>query len=189
MAIDLITRTEYKQYLGIQSATKDAEIDLLIPKVSSLVKTYCRRTFIDYYNDPKIEVFDGGYDRIVLSETPVREILGVRRSENYGQTYTSLVEYEDWAQDNLGVRAVGNLNYFKQLVNGYRITYLGGFDEIPEDLKLAVMDIVEYYSKNNSAVHVNRDVTPNVTQIQYVATTNFPAHIKRILDQYVADYS
>ena len=57
------------------------------------------------------------------------------------------------------------------------------------DLKLAVLDLVEYYSKNNSAVHVNRDVTPNVTQIQYVATTNFPAHIKRVLDQYIADYA
>ena len=63
------------------------------------------------------------------------------------------------------------------------------YTTLPEDLKLAVLDLVEYYMKNNSAVHVNRDVTPNVTQINYVTTSNFPAHIKRVLDQYVADYT
>ncbi len=58
MATDLITKTEYKNYLGIQSSNKDDEIELLIPKVSSLVKTYCRRTFIDYYDQPVLETFE-----------------------------------------------------------------------------------------------------------------------------------
>ena len=54
MATNLITRAEYKNYLGITSTNKDDEIDLLIPKVSSLIKTYCRRSFIDYYDEAYI---------------------------------------------------------------------------------------------------------------------------------------
>lgn len=188
MATNLITRAEYKNYLGITSTNKDAEIDLLIPKVSSLVKTYCRRSFIDYYDEASIEYFEGGFDRFYLKEGPVREVLAVKKSTNYGKTYSVLTEYTNWVLDGDSVRVLDAV-VFEPLIRGYRVEYFGGFEVVPEDLKLAVLDLVEYYSKNNSAVHVNRDVTPNVTQIQYVATTNFPAHIKRVLDQYVADYA
>ncbi len=187
MATDLITRSEYKNYLGITSTNKDSEIDLLIPKVSSLVKTYCRRTFIDYYDESKIETFDGGYSELVLKESPVVNVQQVALSTNYGQTYTALVKFTDWVQDGDVVRSIAT-PVFKPYIKGYRVNYTAGYEAVPDDLKLAVLDLVEYYSKNNSAVHVNRDVTPNVTQIQYIATTNFPAHIKRVLDQYVADY-
>lgn len=185
---DLITRNEYKNYLGITTNNKDSEIDLLIPKVSSLVKTYCRRTFVDHYFDPKIEIFNGGEPTFILSETPILEIIDVGQSTDYGQTYTSLVKYTDWVQEGYMVHSIATPVFPKYLL-GYRVEYQAGYDLVPEDLKLAVMDLVEYYSKNNSAVHVNRDVTPNVTQIQYIQTSNFPAHIKRVLDQYVTDYA
>jgi hypothetical protein len=187
---DLITRAEYKNYLGITSTNKDAEIDLLIPKVSQLVKTYCRRSFIDYYDEAKTEYFDGGFDRLILKETPVVSVLEVSQSTDFGKSYaTKLVQYTDWILDTDSVRAIKSPGYFLMYPRGYRVTYSAGYETVPEDLKLAVMDLVEYYSKNNGAVHVNRDITPNVTQIQYVATTNLPAHIKRVLDQYVSDYT
>jgi len=188
MADDLVTRAEYKNYLGITSTNKDQEIDFLIPKVSSLVKTYCRRTFIDYYNDAKTEIFDGGFSELILKETPVVSIQDVSISTNYGQTYTKLIKYRDWIDDGDKIRST-SLGIFTKYIKGYRVIYTAGFDTVPDDLKLAVLDLVEYYSKNNSAVHVNRDIAPNITQIQYVASTSFPAHIKRILDQYVADYT
>lgn len=188
MATNLITRSEYKNYLGITSTTKDQEIDLLIPKVSSLVKTYCRKTFVDYYDETKIEYFDGGFPELVLKESPVVNVQQVSLSTDYGQTYTNLVKFTNWISDGDLVKCI-DYPVFKPYIRGYRVAYTAGYETIPDDLKLAVLDLVEYYSKNNSAVHVNRDVTPNVTQIQYVATTNFPAHIKRVLDQYVADYA
>lgn len=188
MATDLVTRTEYKNYLGITSTNKDQEIDFLIPKVSSLVKTYCRRSFIDYYDESNTEYFEGGFDRFLLKETPVVTVQEVALSTDYGQTYTKLTKYTDWINSGDSIRCIG-AKTFPEYIRGYRVTYTAGYETLPDDLKLAVLDLVEYYSKNNSAVHVNRDVTPNVTQIQYVATTNFPAHIKRILDQYMADYA
>jgi len=40
MASNLVTRAEYKAYVGIKSDNQDTEIDSLIPKVSALVKNY-----------------------------------------------------------------------------------------------------------------------------------------------------
>ena len=187
---DLITKLEFKKYLGLTTTTKDVEIDFLIPLVSKLVKTYCRRTFVDYYFDLKTEYSDGGgLIELILEETPINQVVEVARSTDYGQNWTALVEYTDWISTGYGIRALNELRGFYQLVKGYRIIYTGGYELVPDDLKLAVMDLIEYYMKNNSAVHVNRDIAPNTTQIQYVQSSQFPSHIKRVLDQYVADYT
>jgi hypothetical protein len=191
MAVNLITKAECKAYLGITSSNRDAEIDLLIPLVSKLVQTYCRRGITEYASSSIYTQYsDGGVDKIILHETPVLNIISFSVSTDYGVNYTALTSGTDWVLGNDGcIYAINTAKMFLPYLNGYKIEYFGGYEELPQDLKLAVLDLVEYYMKNNTAVHVNRDVTPNVTQIQYVATSNFPAHIKRVLDQYVADYT
>ncbi len=188
MATDLVTKAEYKTYMGITSTNSDAEIDFLIPKASDLVKSYCRRTFVDHISDIKVEVFDGGFKEILLKETPVVSISSVGYSADYGKTYTNLVKFIDWVQKGDSIVSI-NTPVFPEVINGYKVSYFGGYDPIPGDLKLAVLDLIEYYSRNNGAVHSSRDLNPNTTQINYVASTNLPATIKRVLDQYVADFT
>lgn len=191
MGKNLVTKTEYKTYAGISSTNQDAEIDLLIPKVSELVKTYCRRTFVDYTDESLTQKSSGGFDKIILAEGPVVQILNVASSTDFGKTYTDLTEYTDWVLDTedntIASLAVGG---FAKLINGYQVTYYAGYEVVPEDLKLAVLDLITYYRKNDGAVHNNR--TPGgggSVQLEYIMNTNFPAHIKRVLDQYVADYT
>ena len=188
MATNLVTKAEYKAYLGITSTNSDSEIDFLIPKVSDLVKTYCRRTFIDFYDEAKTEYFDGGFKKIILKESPVVSVSSVNYSEDFGNTYTALTKFTDWILRDDYILSL-NPNGFAEVLNGYSVTYYAGYDEVPGDLKLAVLDLIEYYSKNNGAVHSNRDITPNTTQISYIASSNFPASIKRVLDQYMADFT
>ena len=188
MATDLVTKAEYKTYMGITSTNSDTEIDFLIPKVSDLVKSYCRRTFVDYVSDIKIEYFDGGFKEFLLKETPIVTIASVAYSQDYGKTYTNLVKYTDWVIQGDSIRSL-NPSGFTELINGYRVNYFAGYETLPGDLKLAVLDLIEYYSRNNGAVHSSRDLNPNTTQINYVASTNLPATIKRVLDQYVADFT
>lgn len=188
MGANLITKSEYKAYAGITSTNQDAEIDLLIPKVSALAKTYCRRTFIDYLDETKTEVFSGGFDRLILAESPVTQILEVEKSTDYGQTYISLAEYTYWVLSGDYIFSTSNQG-FESLLNGYRVTYYGGYESVPEDLKLALLDLVTYYRKNDGAIHSSKAPGTNSVQIEYVSTTNLPAHIKRVLDQYVADYA
>ena len=188
MAIDLITKAEYKAYAGINSTNQDIEIDFLIPKVSALVKSYCRRSFVDYLDEVKTEVFQGGFKELLLKETPVTQILSVYYSEDYGQTYTKLVKFTDWVQTGDSVLSI-NPSGFKELINGYKVNYFAGYEEIPAELKLAVLDLVTYYRKNDMSVHSTKAPGTNNVQIEYISTTTLPAHIRRILDLYAADYT
>lgn len=189
MSLNLITRTEYKTYAGIKSTNYDSEIDALIPRVSEFVKNYCKRTFVDFMDTAKSEVFDGGFNKLILSETPVVNIVTVESSSNYGQTYSELIKFIDWIQQKDTIVSLSSQGFIEQL-NGYKITYFAGYDDVPQDLGLAAMDLLTYYRKNDGAVHNNK--TPGgggSVQLEYIMNTNLPAHIKRVLDLYVADYA
>lgn len=189
MGANLVTLQEYKAYQGISGTGQDAQINSLIPKVSNFVKGVCRRTFVDSVDEQKTEIFGGG-TYLIPTETPILQIVGLETSENYGQTYTALVEFVDWALDMENQVIVPLKAYsFKPLTNGYRLTYTGGYEEIPDDLKLATLDLITYYLKNESSVHSVTAITNTNAQVQYLSGSNLPGHIKRVLDLYVANYN
>lgn len=188
MALNLTTKADYKAYAGIKSTNSDTEIDGLIPKVSQFVKTYCRRTFVDYWDTPLQQVFDGGYRELILSETPLVAVTSVEKSTDFGVTYTTLTRNVDWVVRGDTIYSTGSQG-FEPLVNGYRVTYTAGYEDVPNDLELAIMDMITYYRKNDSAIHSTKAPGTNAVQIEYISTTSLPAHIKRVLDMYVADYT
>lgn len=189
---DLVTLSEYKAYAGITSPNHDAEISALIPKVSALVKSICRRSFVDYVDDPKVEIFNGGVGpRYWPYEYPIINVISLEYSIDYGNTYTELVELTDWVIDREddSIFCINSTDgSFPKYVNGYKLTYTAGFETIPEDLKLAILDLITYYMKNDMAVHSNKAPGTNTVQVEYVTTTNLPAHIKRVLDLYVGRF-
>lgn len=189
MGLPLVTRAEYKAYAGLSSTTQDSIIDALIPKVTALVKSICRRTFVDYVEDVKEDVFDGG-DYFIPSEYPVLSISSLSVSYDYGQTYTDLTEYTDFVlKKSEGIIVPISSTTFDNYVNGYKLVYTAGYEELPEDLKLAILDLISYYIKNDAAIHSSKAPGTNSVQIEYVTTTNLPAHIKRVLDLYAANYN
>lgn len=188
MASNLVTLAEYKAYAGITSPNLDAEINSLIPKVSALVKNICRRTFVDYVQDAKTEVFNGGYAVYNFKEYPVISVQSVEYSTDYGQNYSELVEFTDYAFDPEEHCLVAISGEFPKAINGYRVTYNAGYETIPEDLKLAILDLITYYIKNEASVHSNKTVGSNNLQIEYISTTNLPTHIKRVLDLHTASF-
>jgi hypothetical protein len=190
MANNLITVAEYKTYSGISSTNQDAALALVVPKVSQLVKSICRRTFVDYLYDPKVEVARScTNNRFLLQETPVVQVTAFEFSEDFGQTYTTLTEYTDYVVDDDAVEIISYpyKDYVK--VRAFRVSYYAGYETVPDDLKMAVMDLTQYYMRNDSAVHSTKSVSPNTMQIEYINSTNLPAHIKRILDLYTASYN
>lgn len=190
MATDLVTLAEYKAYMGINSTTQDAIITAMLPKVSALVKTICRRTFVDYITTNKIEYFDGGTPYLVPDEFPIIGIASLAYSSDYGKTYTALVEFTDYVIKKTSNSIAPILSTkFQEAINGYKLTYTAGYSTLPEDLMLAILDLVTYYLKNDAAVHSNKAPGTNSIQIEYVMNTNLPAHIKRVLDLYMANYN
>lgn len=189
MATDLITLAEYKAYKGINSINQDEAINSLIPKVSTFVKTFCKRTFIDYIDDARAEVVKASPSSIMLSEFPVLEVLSVEESKDFGRTYTEIAEFDSYIVDKAAGCVLPTYSNFTDLPNGYIVTYKAGYvDGLPEDLKLAVMDLLDYYIKNDAAVHSPKAPGTNSVQIEYISTTSLPAHIKRVLDQYASHY-
>lgn len=192
MAQNLISVAEYKTYSGISSTNQDAALALVIPKVSELVKSICRRTFVDYVDEFKTETKRNlTNNRFLATETPVISFNSVEFSNDFGKTYSALVEYQDYVvdveADAVEIIAYPYVDYSR--VNAFRFTYSAGYEEVPQDLKMAVMDLVQYYMRNDSAVHSTKLVSPNTMQIEYISSTNLPAHIKRVLDLHTASYN
>jgi len=192
MAQNLISVAEYKTYSGISSTNQDATLALVIPKVSELVKSICRRTFVDYVDEFKTETKRNlTNNRFLATETPVINFNSVEFSNDFGKTYSTLVEYQDYVvdveADAVEIIAYPYVDYSR--VNAFRFTYSAGYEAVPQDLKMAVMDLVQYYMRNDSAVHSTKATSPNTMQIEYISSTNLPAHIKRILDLHTASYN
>lgn len=189
MALNLTSKSDYKAYAGIKSTNYDAEIDKLLPKVSALVKSYCRRTFVDYWDEPYVETMDGGSGILLLKETPVATVESVKYSTDYGVTSTTLTANVDYVHRGDQIIST-SVNGFPYALNGYKVTYLAGYEDVPNDIELAVMDLITYYMRNDSSVHNNK--TPGgggSVQIEHVMNAAFPAHIRRVLDLHVADYT
>ena len=191
MANNLITLAEYKAYIGISSTTQDTAITTLLPQVSALVKSICRRTFVDYVDTTKVEISKGSpTNRIILQETPLLLVDAVEFSYDYGANYTTLEPLIDYVvdQDSDAIELIATpyLDYIK--TNAYRITYTAGYQDVPPDLKLAVADLVNYYIRNDGAVHSQKNIGANSIQIEYITKTQLPAHISRVLDLYTAFY-
>lgn len=189
MGANLITLAEYKAYKELVTTKQDALITTLLPKVSAFIKTYCRRTFVDYASTPKLEEFNGGTVKFILDEEPVIQVLNVQRSADHGQTWTDMARYTDYYLEvntkypvTLSTEAIFPREF------RYLVTYTGGYTEVPEDLKLAALDLIAYYIKNDAAVHSNKAPGTNSVQIEYMSDAKLPANIKRVLDQYVNHY-
>ncbi len=193
MANNLITVDEFKTYKIINSESDDEVISSLIVQVSAFIKAYCNRTFVDYYKaaNAKIEYFNGTlFDREFLAEIPVVAVSDVSVSDDNGQTYTSLVEYTDYVVDlqNDLVLTLDTSGYFTTTANSFnslRVTYTGGFVTTPPDIKLAAMDLVQYYRGKE---YVTRKTLAGAQEdnsgliIQKGAP--LPYHIKRVLDMH-----
>jgi hypothetical protein len=189
MGLNLTTKADYKTYAGIKSTNEDGVIDFIIPKVSELVKTYCGRTFVDYWDTPKTEIFSGNVKKFILAESPVVAISSVQLSKDYGQTWTNLTQYVDWVQEDDSILSLDASGHFPKLIRGYKVIYTAGYNDVPADLEIAILDLITYYRKQDGSVHSSKSPGSNTTQIEYITNTSLPAHIRRVLDLYRADYT
>lgn len=191
MALDLVTLAEYKTYANILGTSQDAAISAMIPRISNLVKTICRRTFLDYVDDPRTEVFRGGSARLYLSESPLIAVQALEFSEDYGSTYTSLVEFTDYVvdQEDSAVELLAEPYKSYKRVNAFKATYTAGYETLPADLKLAVMDALMHQIRNDGAIHSTKGIGSNTTQMDYLTNAQLPAHIRRVLQLYCDNYN
>ena len=116
----------------------------------------------------------------------------VKERSTYDASYETLATsdyeyYVDTAADAI-VRTTksGGKKAFPQGMGSVQIAYRAGYSAAPSDLKLALFDLVTYYLKDE---HKERRKIAGAT-LQNQGTsgvrdnTDFPDHIKRVLDLY-----
>jgi hypothetical protein len=189
---DLITLEDYKEAEGISNPKDDLKLNALIPSVSQLVKTYCGNSIVDHYSTDKVETFsiNWGTNIAQLTESPFVSITSVQERTSFADSYTTIPAteyYIDASTDSVyRVTTSGSVQNWPTGPASVKVTYKAGYSTCPADLKLAMIDLVTYYHKDE---YKERKVMAGAS-IQNSASTSqpgnvgFPDHIKRILDFY-----
>ena len=190
---DLITLQEYKTAEGISQPKEDARLNVLIPSISQLVKTYCGNSFVDYYSTNKTETFNIEWSThiVQLTESPVNAIVSVQEALSYGATLTTLTtgakEYAlNKATDSILRTTASGYKNWPTGIETVKVVYTAGYTAIPADLKLAVLDLVTYYLKDEhkSRQSIAGASIQNQSSSSQRDNVSFPDHIKRVLDLY-----
>ena len=192
---NLVTLDQYKTAENIQSVKDDARIESLITSVSQLVKTYCGNSIVDFYTGvaTKTETLSVSWasNIVQLTESPLVTVGSVKERQSLSEAYTTLVENEDYYVD-LSTDSVYRVTKSGQSKNWHtgpgsvEVSYHAGYESCPEDLKLAVFDLITYYLKDE---HKARQTIAGATLQNQSSSSQrdnvaFPDHIKRVLDLY-----
>lgn len=196
---NLLTLDDYKLLEGINSSANDDKFDYLLTSVSKLVRTYCGQEFDAYATSPgKTDIFDIQWDTHVvqLKESPVISITNVYEREGQSDSYQELFRdgtndsydwYFDSVTDSIFRTSVsGAYQNWKRGVGSVKVIYLAGYTSIPEDLKLAVADLVTYYHTNEykQTQTIGSSTREGAKPSAMRNDPGFPDHIRRVLDLY-----
>lgn len=197
---DLITLQQYKDFAGLTGVTMDARINVIIDSVSELVKNYCGTSFVDDYSSAKTEYFDihdNVTTRVMLDEGPINTVTSVSERDSQADAYVTLItensdssgKYEyivDTMTDSI-IRTDENVDKaFPRGRKAVKVIYTAGYSACPEDLKLAIFDLVKYYLKDErkERMQIAGAMIENPVSTSIKNNAGFPDHIKRVLDMY-----
>ena len=197
---NLVTLQQYKDFAGLQGVKTDARINTIIPQVTEVVKNYCGSSIIDYYGSDKTEFFDILDDRtsrIMLDESPLVSVSQVQERDDQASSYVTLItensdssgKYEyiiDTITDSIIRTNSTGVKYFPKGHKAVKVVYRAGYSATPEDLKLAVFDLIKYYLKDErkARMQIAGAMVENQVSSSIARNIGFPDHIKRILDFY-----
>ena len=185
---NLITLQQFKDAEQITNPRDDYKISRIIDSVSQMVKTYCGNTFVDFYSNNKVEIFNIDWDShiVQLTESPVNNIVSVETRDSVTNAYSAVStdEYYFDAPTDSVLYVVGNrYQIWPKGAGAVKITYTAGYSSTPADLQIAVIDLINYYFKDE---HKTRRTLQGATMENAPSGENkgFPDHIKRVLDMY-----
>ena len=197
---NLVTLQQYKDFAGLQGVKTDARINTIIPQVTEVVKNYCGSSIIDYYGSDKTEYFDILDDRtsrIMLDESPLVSVSQVQERDDQASSYVTLItensdssgKYEyiiDTITDSIIRTNSTGVKYFPKGHKAVKVVYRAGYSATPEDLKLALFDLIKYYLKDErkARMQIAGAMVENQVSSSIARNIGFPDHIKRILDFY-----
>lgn len=200
----LVSLEETKNFLDITSNKHDGRLSNIIVYASGLVESYCSRKFnLDDYE----EYHDGGLPFIFVNNPPINNAYAVAEYDstqyvplsggglpttglpNLVANANSVVGYTvDFSSGKvwkgLSVETTSSINNnqgFSPYSRGVKVSYNGGYADLPSDLKLCTLSIVKdiYKGMDDKIIEFNQE---RLEKMPYSA--GFPPHIRRVLDLY-----
>jgi len=170
--MSLITLARFKEIKGISSGTKDTEHQAFLDMATSYIQSYCGRNFVS--GAPVSESFAGDRDFYYLREYPVSLVLALT---------VDGITSADYNIDKINgyIETTTGLDFTSKSFQSVKISYIGGYSTIPDDLQLATSSLADYYKdreyapRQSTGVH-NKD---NVN-----VSDRLPHYIKATLDAY-----
>jgi hypothetical protein len=133
----------------------------------------------------------------MLDEGPIVAVTSVQERDSQADTYITLItensdssgKYEyiiDSTTDSIIRTTSTGLKNFRTGHKAVKVVYTAGYSATPEDLKLAVYDLIKYYLKDErkARMTIAGASVENVVSSSLSGNIGFPDHIKRILDFY-----
>lgn len=206
----LVTLGEVKDYLLIVDNDKDAQLKNLANYASAAIESYCGRGFASLAVVD--EVHDGGQTSVFAARIPINNVTAVEEYDGVQYVPLTGPDLTTGLRPNVGANANAVINYlwypdtgqisrhvtegsgnppldiqplirFKNFARGVKITYNGGYDDIPNDLKMATLDFIKLLWKQEQATS-SFSLQGESKRNFSLASNSFPPHIKRILDLY-----
>lgn len=205
----LVDLSEIKIYLNINGNKYDNSLAMYANVASAAIESYCGRSFESAY---VIELHDGGRPSIFVNRPPINNVNSVAQYDgtqyvpligpsavtgelpNTVANASAVAQYT-WDTDTGEIvrnptidSGLFILDYqsplaFNNYKKGVKIEYNGGYDVIPNDIKMAAIDYVKILHKNEqgtSTISFQGESKENIN----LAISGFPPHIKRILNFY-----
>lgn len=181
----LISLTDYKSYKRIVKTESDEELTSLIESVDALVKTYCGHSFIDYYSTPKVETFNikESQHAILLNEWPVKEVESVEYRTAYDQDYITMDPSQYYVDPSIDTIFIHS-GYWQPGFGSVKVTYTAGYEETPADIRVAALDLVHHYFKEEYKERKSIGTASIDTGLSKMGSSKWPPHVQRVLDLY-----
>jgi hypothetical protein len=176
-----IVVADVKEELGIEGTDDDDFIINLINRVTDYIDRYCKRTFnADDYSDEMHSGDDTNY--LLPRYWPINSIVRIQHRKTTLNTDSwSTIDSKYYHIEGHNKEVVFKTGIFTQGVNNYRISYNGGYSTIPEDLKMACIQIVKKFFNDRKGSHLKSE---SLGEYSY---TRFDKDIKELGFDYLLD--
>ena len=188
MSIKLISIDDLKTFLEEDDADFDAQLNQIIPQVSSQIETYLNR---ELKEAARTEYFSGGRRYYYVSAFPINPSPAPIVTED-DVTQTDNEDYFIFENDGLFEFQYETNNWRPKII---KITWTGGYAEVdvdegegeelvlsvPDDMKQACIQQCAYVFKRRRDLGHSGVSTPN-GNISYTAAIDLLPNVKTILD-------
>ena len=169
---------------------EDNKITFLIKSVSSLIKAYLGHSLVDNYEDPITEYLSFDYDTNVLYPKlwPIRDIVEITELDRYTVDSTVHVplsaasDYYLSGDTVVRVPGYGGFGTWPRGPGSVKIVYRAGYETAPQELKLAAIELVNYYREEQ--FRQSKTIQGSTVINTLTKSDEWPSHIRLLLDNY-----